>query len=58
MWFGKLTTNGPLNFPSMWFGKLTMLGSSPNHTNGISITYTVRPERACAEFIEASKGLS
>jgi len=40
----------------MWFGKLTMLGSSPNHTNGISITYIVRPERACAEFIEASKG--
>jgi len=29
---------------SMWFGKLTMLGSRLNHTNGISITYTVRPE--------------
>jgi len=40
----------------MWFGKLTMLGSLPNHTNGISITYTVRPEHACPELVEGSKG--
>jgi len=30
--------------------------SRPNHTNGISITYTVRPERACPEPAEGSKG--